>query len=127
MTLRISVIVCAHNEQAHIGGCLHSLRAQTRPPDEVLVIDNASTDATASIAAAIPGVRVVEEPRKGLVIARETGRREARGNLLVYVDADCRAPLVWSRTSRATSSAISRSLRSRDRTGITTGTASGAP
>jgi GT2 family glycosyltransferase len=35
------------------------------------------------------------------VIARETGRREARGNLLVYVDADCRAPLVWlSRIAR---------------------------
>lgn len=74
----ISVIVCAHNEQAHLAGCLHSLLAQTRPPDELIVIDNASTDATADIAAAIPGVRIVAEPRKGLVIARETGRREAR-------------------------------------------------
>jgi cellulose synthase/poly-beta-1,6-N-acetylglucosamine synthase-like glycosyltransferase len=40
-------------------------------------------------------VRVVDEPRKGLVVARETGRVEARGNLLVYVDADCRPPLSW--------------------------------
>jgi cellulose synthase/poly-beta-1,6-N-acetylglucosamine synthase-like glycosyltransferase len=38
---------------------------------------------------------VVDEPRKGLVVARETGRVEARGNLLVYVDADCRPPLTW--------------------------------
>jgi glycosyltransferase involved in cell wall biosynthesis len=95
MDLRISVIVCAHNEEAHLAACLHSLLAQTRPPDELIVIDNASTDATAAIAAAIPSVRVVCEPRKGLVTARETGRREARGNVLAYVDADCRAPLAW--------------------------------
>jgi glycosyltransferase involved in cell wall biosynthesis len=95
MTLRITVIVCAHNEEKYLPGCLHSLLAQTRPPDELLVIDNASTDATGAAARRIPGVRVVKEPRKGLVVARETARREALGNLLVYVDADCRAPLMW--------------------------------
>ena len=51
--------------------------AQTRPPDELLVINNASTDETGAVARQIPGVRVVDEPRKGLVVARETGRREA--------------------------------------------------
>jgi glycosyltransferase involved in cell wall biosynthesis len=91
----ISVIVCAHNEAAYLAACLHSLLAQTRPPDEVLVINNASTDATRAVAQAIPGVRVVDEPRKGLVVARETGRRMATGSVLVYVDADCRAPLTW--------------------------------
>jgi len=91
----VSVIVCAHNEARQVAACLHSLLAQTRPPDEILVINNASTDETGAVARQIPGVRVVDEPRKGLVIARETGRREARGDLLVYVDADCRAPLMW--------------------------------
>ena len=43
----------------------------------------------------IPHVRVVDEPRKGLVIARETGRLASTGDVLVYVDADCRAPLTW--------------------------------
>jgi GT2 family glycosyltransferase len=47
------------------------------------------------VAQQIPHVRVVDEPRKGLVVARETGRRAATGNLLVYLDADCRAPLTW--------------------------------
>jgi len=47
------------------------------------------------VAAQIPHVRVVDEPRKGLVVARETGRREAGGEILVYVDADCRAPVQW--------------------------------
>ncbi len=93
--MTISVIVCAHNEARWIAACLHSLRAQSRLPDEILVIDNASTDETRAAAEQIPGVRVVAEPRKGLVRAREAGRRAAAGDLLVYLDADCRAPLTW--------------------------------
>jgi glycosyltransferase involved in cell wall biosynthesis len=95
VTLATSVIVCAHNEERTLPGCLHSLLAQTRSPDEILVINNASTDATGAVARQISNVRVVDEPRKGLVVARETGRLEARGNLLVYIDADCRAPVTW--------------------------------
>jgi len=47
------------------------------------------------VADAIPHVRVADEPRKGLVVARETGRVIATGDILVYLDADCRAPLMW--------------------------------
>jgi glycosyltransferase involved in cell wall biosynthesis len=95
VALAISVIVCAHNEARYLAACLHSLLAQSRLPDEILVINNASTDETRAVAQQIPHVRVVDEPRKGLVVARETGRRLAVGQILVYVDADCRAPLTW--------------------------------
>ena len=95
MALRLSVIVCAHNEARYVAACLHSVLAQTRPPDELLVVDNASTDETRAVALQIPHVRVVDEPRKGLVLAREAGRRAATGDVLVYLDADCRAPLTW--------------------------------
>jgi glycosyltransferase involved in cell wall biosynthesis len=95
VALTISVIVCAHNEARYLATCLHSLLAQSRPPDDILVINNASTDATRAVAQQVPHVRVVDEPRKGLVVARETGRRLATGEVLVYVDADCRAPLTW--------------------------------
>ncbi len=95
MTLRISVIVCAHNEALYLPTCLYSLLAQSRRPDEIIVINNASTDATGDVARQVPGVRVVDEPRKGLTVARETARRLAEGDLLVYLDADCRAPLTW--------------------------------
>src|SRR5262249_6428890 len=74
---------------------LYSLRAQTRPPDEILVINNASTDDTGAVARAVPGVTVMDEPKKGLVIARETARRVAHGDIVAYVDADCRAPILW--------------------------------
>lgn len=47
------------------------------------------------MAAQIPGVRVVDEPRNGLVVARETGRLAADGDVLVCLDVDCRALLTW--------------------------------
>lgn len=93
--MTVTVIVCAHNEQRFIAACLHSLLAQTRVPDEILVINNASTDRTGAVAEAIHGVRVIDEPEKGLVKARERGRCEAGGELLVFLDADCRAPILW--------------------------------
>src|SRR4029079_4089777 len=78
MVLTISTIVCAYNEADYIGPCLQSLRRQPRPPDEILVANNASTDETAGLAADVAGVRVIAEPRKGLVRAREAGRLAAR-------------------------------------------------
>src|SRR5205814_1096572 len=85
----------AYNESRLLPACLYSVKAQTRPPDDILVINNASTDQTAAVARAVPGVRVVDEPRKGLVLARETGRRAAVSDVLAFLDADCRAPITW--------------------------------
>jgi glycosyltransferase involved in cell wall biosynthesis len=93
--MRISVIVCAYNESESLPACLYSLLSQTRPPDEILLINNASSDDTGLVARSVPGVRVVDEPAKGLVVARETGRLAAQGDILAYVDADCRVPLQW--------------------------------
>jgi glycosyltransferase involved in cell wall biosynthesis len=92
---RISVIVCAYNEQDYVAACLQSVLAQSRAPDEVLLVNNASTDGTRWIAGRIRGVTVVDEWRRGLVHAREAGRRRATGDLLVYVDADSRLPAGW--------------------------------
>ena len=93
--VRIAVIVCAYNEEAYIGPCLWTLVAQRRPPDEIVVVDNASEDRTAEIAAAVPGVRVVHEAQKGLVRARDAGARATSADVLLYLDADCRAPREW--------------------------------
>jgi len=95
MGLTITAIVCAYNESRLLPGCLYSLRSQTRPPDDILVINNASTDETANVARAVPGVRVIDEPSKGLVVARETARRAAQTDIVAYIDADCRVPITW--------------------------------
>jgi glycosyltransferase involved in cell wall biosynthesis len=89
----VTAIICAYNEEKMLPGALHSLFAQTRVPDEVLVVNNASTDRTREIAGAFPGVTVVDEPRKGLTKARAAGRRAAQGDILFFMDADCRAPV----------------------------------
>lgn len=89
----ITAIVCAYNEERMVPAALHSLLAQTRPPDEIILVNNASTDATGDVARLVPGVRVIDEPRKGLLWARAAGRTAARGDVLFYMDADCRAPL----------------------------------
>jgi len=93
--MTISAIVCAYNESSLLPACLHSLLAQSRPPDEIIVVNNASTDQTGTVARSIAGVTVIDEPRKGLVVAREAGRRQASGDVLAYIDADCRVPLQW--------------------------------
>ncbi len=90
----ISVVVCAYNEANWIPACLHSLLAQSRPADEVIVVDNASTDGTSDCAGAI-GVRVVVEPGRGLVRARARGLAASNGDVIAYVDADCRVPFDW--------------------------------
>jgi glycosyltransferase involved in cell wall biosynthesis len=92
--LRISAIVCAYNEERSLPAALHSLFSQTRVPDEVIVVNNASTDGTRAVAERIAGVIVVDEPDKGLVKARAAGFRAATGDILVYIDADCRAPIL---------------------------------
>jgi glycosyltransferase involved in cell wall biosynthesis len=95
MGLTISVVVCAYNEQRYLAACLHSLLAQTRPADELIVVNNASTDSTGEVARKVPGVVVCDEPKIGLVVARARGQRVSTGDVLAYLDADCRAPLFW--------------------------------
>jgi glycosyltransferase involved in cell wall biosynthesis len=94
----ISVIVCAYNEEDYLQGCLRSVLAQSRQPDQVLVVNNGSTDATRRVAEAFARVEVIDEWGRGLVRAREAGRRCATGDLLVYLDADSRLPPGWLET-----------------------------
>jgi len=101
--LTLSVVICAHNEQDWLPGTLDSLAQQTRKPDEIIVVDNASTDHTPQVidtfAARHPEltVRRVYEPVKGLYRARDTGWRAASGSIIVATDADIRFPPEWLR------------------------------
>lgn len=92
--LRISVVVPARDEEDRLPRCLASLAAQTRPADEVLVVDNASGDATARVAAAA-GARVLHEPELGIWPAAAAGYDAATGDVIARVDADTVLPPGW--------------------------------
>jgi len=91
---KVSVVIPAHNEERVIAATLQAVLAQDYPDFEVIVVDNASTDGTADIARAYP-VKVVSEPQKGLLAARERGRQEATGDIVVQMDADCLPEKHW--------------------------------
>jgi len=85
---RVSVVVPAYNEAELLPGCLASLQAQDYAGEvEVIVADNASTDATARLADEL-GAVVVHEPHPGVCWARQRGTLAARGDIIVSTDAD---------------------------------------
>jgi hypothetical protein len=91
----ISIVIPAFNEARYIGDCLASLEAQTtRTPYEVIVVDNGSTDATASIARTL-GATVTSESRQGVCWARQAGLELANGHIVVSADADTCYPATW--------------------------------
>lgn len=92
---KISVVVPAYNESAFIKSCITHLRNQTCDfPYEIIVVDNNSSDNTAQKARE-EGVIVLEETRKGVANARETGFRYAKGQIIASTDADTRVPATW--------------------------------
>jgi glycosyltransferase involved in cell wall biosynthesis len=96
--MRLSFVVPAYNEEAGLPACLESIVAQTRSLGdavEIIVVNNASTDRTREVALRIPGVRVVDEPHKGLTFARQAGFLASTGDLIANVDADARLPPGW--------------------------------
>lgn len=92
--MKVSVIVPAHNEEERIGVALKALTSQDYSDLEIIVVDNASTDQTQSIAKTFP-VTVLYETRKGTNFALECGRRAASGEVIVRVDADCVPEKDW--------------------------------
>src|SRR5258708_37381097 len=85
--LRVVVVVPCHNEAATAGKVVRDFRA-VLPEAQVLVVDNASTDATAETARQA-GARVLHEPRPGKGFALLAGFREARGaDYFAMVDGD---------------------------------------
>ncbi len=90
----LSVIVPAYNEEKYIRDCLDSVFSQKEAGDfEVIVVDNNSSDKTASIVGSkFPQAKIITEPKKGVAFARNHGAKEARGDILFFIDADVALP-----------------------------------
>lgn len=91
---RATVVIPSHNDAPMLRGCLAALAAQTRLPDEIVVVDNASTDDTAEVGRAA-GAVVVAEPTLGVTPASARGYDTATGDLLLRLDADSVPPPDW--------------------------------
>jgi glycosyltransferase involved in cell wall biosynthesis len=92
----VTVVVPTSGRAGYLEVALDSLRGQrTSVPHELLVVDDASTDATPEVAERF-GARIVRHgERRTLNAARNTGVREARGELIAFVDDDVFVPPGW--------------------------------
>ena len=86
--MTISVIIPAYNETKTISPCLQSLLNQTRKPDEIIVIDDGSTDKTIKQIKQFSQVKLLKQAHQGPGTARNYGASQAKGKILVFVDAD---------------------------------------
>src|SRR5262249_45175886 len=91
---RISVVVCSFNGTGTIGETLTALSRLNYPDYEVIVVDDGSTDKTASIARS-HGVRLVQTKNKGLSNARNLGWEAATGSIIAYIDDDAYPDRDW--------------------------------
>jgi len=86
----VSIIIPAHNEEKWIGACLESvLKVDNYPHKEVIVVDDASTDSTTEVIKRFPVSLVKTEKPIGPSSARNIGVREAKGEIIVFIDAHC--------------------------------------
>jgi glycosyltransferase involved in cell wall biosynthesis len=94
--MRLSFVIPAYNEEDYVPACLESILPQITGVDaEIIVVNNASSDRTREVALSFPGVRVVDETRKGLTFARQAGFAASTGELIANVDSDSRLTEGW--------------------------------
>lgn len=88
MSERVSVLVCTYNYGRYLAQCLASVLNQTRPPDEVIVIDDESTDDTPQIMKRFPDVRYVRQENTGKAVAFGRAFSFSTGDVICHVDPD---------------------------------------
>ena len=96
--LSISVIVITFNRAKSLQDTLLSLARQERQPDEVIVVDNASTDNTKEIVLSFRNkfnIKYIYEKRRGIPYARNTGVKNATKDIIAFTDDDCVADRNW--------------------------------
>jgi predicted nucleotidyltransferase len=96
--LTISVAIVTRNRAQLLGAALQSLIEQERPPDQVVVVDNASSDETPTVADSFAtrlNLTLVREERIGIPFARNTALKYCTGDIVAVMDDDCVAWPQW--------------------------------
>lgn len=90
--MKISVIVPTYNEEAVLEDCIESLGAQTYSDFEIIIVDDGSNDKTLQVLSdlrfKIEDLRILKQDHKGAGAARNLGAKNAKGKILIFVDAD---------------------------------------
>lgn len=89
MSMKVSIVIPTLNEENYVGFLLSDIARQTRRADEVIVVDGKSEDATASVVDRFPGVNLLIGAPP-VANQRNLGGRKARGDILIFLDADVR-------------------------------------
>lgn len=97
----ISVIIPAHNEEKYIDQCLKSITSQNYPKNlyEIILVNNNSTDKTKTIAQTY-NIRIIDEPDGPVGRVRNTGAKNSKGDIIMFLDGDCIAPKNWLQTAK---------------------------
>ncbi len=90
----ISVVIPVLDDARLLERCLSALAVQSRPANEVIVVDNGSTDDSVDVALRF-GARVIHEPRRGITAASSAGFDHAVGDIIARCDADSFVPETW--------------------------------
>lgn len=86
--MRLSVVLPVFNGAAYLAAAIDSVLAQTRPADELIAVDDGSTDDSRAILARYPGFQVVRQANSGCAAARNAGAALASGDAIAFVDQD---------------------------------------
>lgn len=87
-SLTLAIVIPVYNEEGYLNACLDSIVSQTIKPDEVIVVDNNSSDSSVEIASRYDFVTVLHEERQHQTFAQATGFNHARSDILGRIDAD---------------------------------------
>ena len=87
--MKISLIATVLNAEEHIGAFLASIAAQTRRPDEIVIVDGGSTDGTVAALRAADGLTLLEEPGANISRGRNVAIAHAAHEVVAVADADC--------------------------------------
>jgi glycosyltransferase involved in cell wall biosynthesis len=94
-SLTLTIVIPVFNEQDHLKSCLSAIAAQTITPDEVIVVDNNSSDGSVAIAGQFPFVKLLKEKKQGVLFAKSRGFKAAASDVIGRIDADTILPPRW--------------------------------